>query len=146
YENTVVDIEGNTDSTGSPALNQSLSKERAEAVKRYLMEKYSFPSARMRTAGNGSNHPIAGKATPGGPGKKRRTDIKVYRNSIGSSALHPEKDFVGRTRWSASDRDVGQDCILRADFQSAFSAWRPVPNRPIVNMPAGYSPAPQSGV
>src|SRR5207237_5312857 len=47
YENTVVDIEGNTDSTGSPALNAQLSKERAEAVKRYLMEKYGFPGSRM---------------------------------------------------------------------------------------------------
>src|SRR5258706_16249025 len=32
YENTVVDIEGNTDSTGSRELNMSLSKQRAEAV------------------------------------------------------------------------------------------------------------------
>ena len=80
YENTVVDIDGNTDSTGSAALNASLSKERAEAVKRYLMDKYGFPSARMRTAGNGSSRPVADNATPEGREKNRRTDIKVYPN------------------------------------------------------------------
>jgi len=57
YENTIVDIDGNTDSTGSAALNASLSKERAEAVKSYLVQKYSFPPERMRTAGNGSSRP-----------------------------------------------------------------------------------------
>src|SRR6266704_5486817 len=80
YENTIVDIDGNTDSTGSAALNASLSKDRAEAVKRYLMEKYGFPSARMRTAGNGSSRPVADNSTPEGREKNRRTDIKVYPN------------------------------------------------------------------
>jgi outer membrane protein OmpA-like peptidoglycan-associated protein len=84
YENTVVDIDGNTDSTGSAALNASLSKDRAEAVKRYLMEKYGFPSNRMRTAGNGSSRPVADNATPEGREKNRRTDIKVYPNPSAS--------------------------------------------------------------
>ncbi len=80
YENTVVDIEGNTDSTGSPAYNVALSKQRADAVKSYLMEKYSFPGSRMRTVGNGSNKPVDDNATPEGREKNRRTDIKVYPN------------------------------------------------------------------
>jgi NitT/TauT family transport system substrate-binding protein len=80
YENTVVDIEGNTDSTGSPAYNVALSKQRADAVKSYLMEKYGFPGSRMRTVGNGSNKPIDDNATPEGREKNRRTDIKVYPN------------------------------------------------------------------
>src|SRR5215470_5156705 len=41
YENTVVDIEGNTDSTGSRPFNMQLSRQRADAVKQYLIEKYS---------------------------------------------------------------------------------------------------------
>jgi OOP family OmpA-OmpF porin len=61
YENTVVDIDGNTDSTGSRAYNIQLSHARADEVKNYLIQKYGFPSARLRTAGNGP-------------------DIKVYAN------------------------------------------------------------------
>ncbi len=83
YENTVVDIEGNTDSTGSRAYNLQLSKDRAESVKRYLVEKHGFPSARMRTAGNGPDRPVESNATPEGREKNRRTDIKVYPNPAG---------------------------------------------------------------
>ena len=45
YENTVVDIEGNSDSAGSRDLNMSLSKQRAESVKTYLMKKYGYPAS-----------------------------------------------------------------------------------------------------
>ena len=80
YENTVVDIDGNTDSTGSRALNMDLSKQRAETVKQYLVEKYHFPAERMRTAGNGPDKPLDSNDTPEGREKNRRTDIKVYPN------------------------------------------------------------------
>ncbi len=80
YENTIVDIEGNSDSTGSRELNMSLSKQRADAVKSYLMTKYGYPAARMRTAGNGPDKPIESNDTPEGRDKNRRTDIKVYPN------------------------------------------------------------------
>jgi len=43
YENTVVDIEGNTDSTGAREINMELSKQRADAVKDYLTKKHGFP-------------------------------------------------------------------------------------------------------
>lgn len=80
YENTVVDIEGNTDSTGSRSYNMDLSRQRAEAVKQYLIEKYGFPAARMRTMGNGPDKPIDNNATADGREKNRRTDIKLYAN------------------------------------------------------------------
>lgn len=80
YENTVVDIDGNTDSTGSRELNMALSKERADTVKKYLVDKYHFPAERMRTAGNGPDQPVDNNATPEGREKNRRTDIKVYPN------------------------------------------------------------------
>jgi outer membrane protein OmpA-like peptidoglycan-associated protein/ABC-type taurine transport system substrate-binding protein len=80
YENTVVDIEGNTDSTGSRGYNIQLSHQRADAVRDYLTEKYGFPAARLRTAGNGPDKPIATNDTAEGREKNRRTDIKVYAN------------------------------------------------------------------
>jgi NitT/TauT family transport system substrate-binding protein len=83
YENTVVDIDGNTDASGSRAHNVELSRERAEAVKQYLVEKYRFPSTRMRTVGNGPDRPIADNSSPEGREKNRRTDIKVYPNPAG---------------------------------------------------------------
>jgi outer membrane protein OmpA-like peptidoglycan-associated protein len=79
YENTVVDIEGNTDSTGSRDYNVKLSWDRAAAVKEYLVSK-GFPAARMRTKGNGPDAPIDNNATPEGREKNRRTDIKWYAN------------------------------------------------------------------
>jgi NitT/TauT family transport system substrate-binding protein len=80
YENTVVDIEGNTDSTGARGYNVQLSHQRADAVKNYLVEKYGFPAARLRTVGNGPDKPIDSNANPEGREKNRRTDIKVYAN------------------------------------------------------------------
>lgn len=80
YENTVVDIEGNTDSTGARPYNVQLSHARADEVRKYLIEKYGFPTARLHTAGNGPDKPIDTNATPEGREKNRRTDIKVYAN------------------------------------------------------------------
>jgi NitT/TauT family transport system substrate-binding protein len=80
YQNTIVDIEGNTDSTGARTYNMQLSHQRADAVKQYLMDKYGFPAARLRTAGNGPDHPIDSNASPEGREKNRRTDIKLYAN------------------------------------------------------------------
>jgi NitT/TauT family transport system substrate-binding protein len=82
YENTVVDIEGNTDSTGSRTFNVQLSHARADEVKKYLTQKYGFPAARLRTAGNGPDKPIDNNSTPEGREKNRRTDIKVYANPL----------------------------------------------------------------
>lgn len=80
YENTVVDIEGNTDSTGSRTYNMDLSRQRADAVRQYLAQKYGFPEARMRIAGNGPDKPIDSNSTAEGREKNRRTDIKLYAN------------------------------------------------------------------
>ncbi len=80
YENTVVDIDGNTDVTGTREINMSLSLQRAGTVKDYLMTKFGFPAIRMRTVGNGPDKPIDSNDTPEGREKNRRTDIKVYPN------------------------------------------------------------------
>ncbi len=80
YENTVVSIEGNTDANGTRELNMRLSKERSEAVKNLLVQKFKFSPSRIQTVGNGPDKPVDSNATPEGREKNRRTDIKVYAN------------------------------------------------------------------
>ena len=80
YENTVVDIDGNSDSTGAREINMSISQQRAVTVKEYLRTKFGYPATRMRTAGNGPDKPVDTNDTPEGREKNRRTDIKVYPN------------------------------------------------------------------
>lgn len=52
---TSLRIEGHTDVTGSPALNEKLSKERADVVKSYLVKNYSLKN--IETVGRSSEQP-----------------------------------------------------------------------------------------
>ena len=71
----VVEIQGNTDSTGPLAWNMKLSEERAEAVKNYL-EMNGVGAGRLTTKGFGPNEPIAPNNTAEGRAKNRRVDFK----------------------------------------------------------------------
>ena len=48
-------IEGHTDSTGTPEVNQQLSEERAESVKNWLVENMAIAPERIGTVGMGSS-------------------------------------------------------------------------------------------
>jgi outer membrane protein OmpA-like peptidoglycan-associated protein len=69
-------IEGHTDSVGSRELNQSLSRQRAEAVMAALVERGVDPS-RLTAEGVGPDRPIANNATPEGRSQNRRVEIYV---------------------------------------------------------------------
>ena len=80
YENTLVEIVGNTDTTGDRNHNILLSKQRADAVKDYLMQKYGFPATRILTRGAGPDNPVESNATPEGRERNRRSDIRAFPN------------------------------------------------------------------
>jgi outer membrane protein OmpA-like peptidoglycan-associated protein len=50
---SVIMLGGHTDAKGSDPYNQGLSERRAETVKRFLIEKYHIPAARLLSAGYG---------------------------------------------------------------------------------------------
>ena len=78
FGNTVLRIEGNTDSTGTQAVNQPLSEKRAQAVKNYIVQNFPhIPPTRFQTIGRGAANPIAENTTEAGRQQNRRTDIKV---------------------------------------------------------------------
>jgi len=54
-ENTFI-LAGHADAKGKAARNQILSEQRAESVKRYLVDNYQIPEANLLTFGYGSTH------------------------------------------------------------------------------------------
>ncbi|MFM2348192.1 MAG: hypothetical protein RL654_2945 [Pseudomonadota bacterium] len=69
-----VQITGHTDSQGSDAVNNPLSKDRADAVRDYLVAQ-GVPATRISTVGRGEHQPIADNATAEGRAKNRRVEI-----------------------------------------------------------------------
>ncbi len=71
------EIEGYTDSIGSPELNEKLGMERAEAVKRYLYLQHKIPLHKMNAISYGEDNPAADNKTKTGRAQNRRVVIKV---------------------------------------------------------------------
>jgi OOP family OmpA-OmpF porin len=71
-----IEISGHTDSTGSPAYNRDLSRRRAEAVKRYLVD-HGIDVARIQTRGAGPDEPLASNRNPAGRARNRRIEFDI---------------------------------------------------------------------
>jgi outer membrane protein OmpA-like peptidoglycan-associated protein len=74
FPNATVYVCGYTDSTGSDEINDRLSLQRAEAVRKYLAEQKVDPG-RMKTQGFGKEFEVASNATPEGRALNRRTEV-----------------------------------------------------------------------
>ena len=71
-------IYGHTDSTGSDAVNNPLSVNRAKAVQTYLLQQ-GVKTAQIRTCdGQGSTNPVADNSTAEGRQQNRRVEIYMY--------------------------------------------------------------------
>jgi outer membrane protein OmpA-like peptidoglycan-associated protein len=76
FDQTVVEVAGHTDSTGSDAYNQSLSERRSAAVSTYLQGQ-GVLSQRLITVGMGEARPVADNTTPEGRQLNRRVEITM---------------------------------------------------------------------
>lgn len=76
YGNTRIEVEGHTDSTGSAAMNQQLSENRAMAVSSFLASR-GVARERMYAVGFGMTRPIADNSTAEGRARNRRVEIIV---------------------------------------------------------------------
>ncbi len=74
YPDRQAQIEGYTDSTGSPSTNKDLSDRRADAVRARLVALGVKPE-RITTQGFGPDSPVASNATPAGRQMNRRVEI-----------------------------------------------------------------------
>lgn len=73
-----VEITGYTDSSGSKALNERLSKARAESLKSLLADN-GVDAKRLTAVGKGEMDPVADNATPEGRAKNRRIEVKLLQ-------------------------------------------------------------------
>ena len=76
YNQTMIQIAGHTDSTGSHEYNMKLSEQRAMSVKNYLAGR-GVPAKRMVTVGAGPDYPVASNDTPDGRAQNRRVEITI---------------------------------------------------------------------
>jgi outer membrane protein OmpA-like peptidoglycan-associated protein len=77
FKEPLVMIEGHTDSTGSQAINETLSKERAEAVRKYLIANETVLGSNVKAVGFGSQKPLVSNETPEGRAVNRRIDVVI---------------------------------------------------------------------
>lgn len=82
YPDIRVEVDGYTDSTGSPMFNEQLSQQRAASVQSYLVQQ-GVPASSVATHGFGEANPIASNDTAAGRQQNRRVELVVSGNSIG---------------------------------------------------------------
>lgn len=70
----IVRVIGYTDSTGSDAINNPLSVNRASAVRDYLVQR-GVAATRITTEGRGSAEPVADNGTEAGRARNRRVEL-----------------------------------------------------------------------
>jgi outer membrane protein OmpA-like peptidoglycan-associated protein len=73
---------GHTDSTGSDAINNPLSMDRATSTRNYLTSQ-GVSGARIHVEGRGSREPIATNDTNDGRARNRRVEIYVGERTQG---------------------------------------------------------------
>jgi outer membrane protein OmpA-like peptidoglycan-associated protein len=76
FDQTVVEVAGHTDSSGSESYNQSLSERRAGTVAQYLQTQ-GIVGQRLLTVGIGELRPIADNSSDSGKQANRRVEITM---------------------------------------------------------------------
>jgi outer membrane protein OmpA-like peptidoglycan-associated protein len=76
FEQTVIEVAGHTDSTGTAAYNQQLSERRAASVAAYLRTR-GVRGDRIIEVGEGEERPIADNSTPEGRQANRRVELTL---------------------------------------------------------------------
>ena len=70
-----VEIGGHTDDRGGTASNETLSRQRAEAVRDWLVS-HGIDTSRLEVRGYGESRPTASNATPEGRARNRRIEFR----------------------------------------------------------------------
>ncbi len=76
-----IEIQGHTDNTGAKAANLTLSQQRADAVREYLVKTGGIAAARLTAVGFGDTKPVAPNTTEAGKAQNRRVELRKLPGS-----------------------------------------------------------------
>jgi outer membrane protein OmpA-like peptidoglycan-associated protein len=83
YPGLSIEVGGYTDNTGSDAMNQTLSENRAGSVRDYLVQE-GVAADSVRAKGFGNSLPVASNGDSSGRQQNRRVELVVSGDAIGS--------------------------------------------------------------
>lgn len=95
YPGLKLQVEGYTDSTGSPDYNLKLSDKRAMSVEAFLVDQGVQPQ-NITAQGYGEAHPVASNATSSGRAENRRVELVVSGNPIGIQEQPPSQGAMNQ--------------------------------------------------
>jgi len=82
FDQTVIEVAGHTDSTGTEDYNQALSERRASSVSQYLAAR-KIPDNRLISVGMGEVRPVADNGSDAGRQSNRRVEITMVPLTAG---------------------------------------------------------------
>ena len=139
YPDLQLQVEGYTDSTGTPEFNQRLSEDRAAAVRSYLISQ-GVPSNDIASAGYGADDPVASNDSAEGRRLNRRVDLVVTGTAIGEVYASPPPS----TSWTPAAPPPASS-YSSGDASAVPAVAQPMPATPAAVQPnTGVSqPPPQ---
>ena len=128
-ETTKIKIVGYTDNIGEEAANIELSRARAEAVKRFFIER-GIAEERITTEGEGPKNPIASNATAEGRSLNRRVEIYAYGLEVQPNEESYIEDYVIDNQSSDMQKTLGMLDALKSMSHSKnedieHEIWKP---------------------
>jgi OmpA-OmpF porin, OOP family len=97
-------VEGYTDTTGSKAYNEALSRKRADAVVEYLVAKHDIPIYRIHMIGLGEEKPVEDARTRAARAKNRRVEVKVFSADQVTGSLGDNSNSANRSDGSVTGK------------------------------------------
>jgi outer membrane protein OmpA-like peptidoglycan-associated protein len=88
YPDLKVQVEGYTDNIGGDQYNLTLSQQRGDAVRAYLVSQGVSPN-NITATGYGMSNPVADNSTAAGRAQNRRVNLVVSGNAIGVQQTAP---------------------------------------------------------
>jgi len=92
----VIEVQGFTDKTGSTAINDRLSEQRAQEVARYLANEYKIPVRSISLIGSGYALPVADDKTREGRKLNRRVEVRLFVPEAASASTKTTASVGGQ--------------------------------------------------